>query len=121
MCIISIGSYSIAENYYIIHTLWSIDLLNINNFRVANWLPIRSLGFASSLNEIGLPRNKFFTSILSFNVGVELGQIAIILAVFCLLILPFGKKEYYRKWIVFPASILIGLVALYWTVERVFF
>ena len=82
---------------------------------------IHGLGFASSLNEIGLPRNKFFTSILSFNVGVELGQIAIILAVFCLLILPFGKKEYYRKWVVFPVSILIGLVALYWTVERVFF
>ena len=82
---------------------------------------IHGLGFASSLNEIGLPRNKFFTSILSFNVGVELGQIAIILAVFCLLILPFGKKEYYRKWVVFPVSILIGLVALYWTVERVFY
>ena len=79
---------------------------------------IHGLGFASSLNEIGLPRNKFTTSIISFNVGVELGQIVIILAVFCLLILPFGKKPFYRKWIVFPASILIGLIALYWTVER---
>lgn len=82
---------------------------------------IHGLGFASSLNEIGLPRNKFFTSIVSFNVGVELGQIAIIVAVFCLLILPFGKKDYYKKWIVFPTSILIGLIALYWTVQRVFF
>lgn len=80
---------------------------------------IHGLGFASSLNEIGLPRNKFATSIISFNVGVELGQIAIILAIFCLLILPFGKKPFYRKWIVFPMSILIGLIALYWTVERV--
>ena len=80
---------------------------------------IHGLGFASSLNEIGLPRNKFTTSIISFNIGVELGQIAIIFAVFCLLILPFGKKPFYRKWIVFPASILIGLIALYWTVERV--
>jgi len=80
---------------------------------------IHGLGFASSLNEIGLPRNKFATSIISFNVGVELGQIAIILAVFCLLILPFGKKNFYRKWIVFPISILIGLVALCWTIQRV--
>ncbi len=79
---------------------------------------IHGLGFASSLNEIGLPRNKFATSIISFNVGVELGQIAIILAVFCLLILPFGKKPFYRKWIVYPMSILIGLIALYWTIER---
>lgn len=82
---------------------------------------IHGMGFASSLNEIGLPRNKFLTSILSFNVGVELGQVTVILAVFLLLILPFKNKEVYRKWIVFPVSILIGLIALYWTIERVFF
>ena len=35
---------------------------------------IHGMGFASALNEIGLPRNKFFTSILSFNAGVEIGQ-----------------------------------------------
>ncbi|MBC7650953.1 MAG: HupE/UreJ family protein, partial [Deinococcales bacterium] len=69
---------------------------------------IHGLGFASSLNEIGLPRNKFAVSILSFNVGVELGQIAIILLVFALLVLPFGKKPYYKKWVVFPISIAIA-------------
>ena len=79
---------------------------------------IHGLGFASSLNEIGLPRNKFFTSILSFNVGVELGQIAIIVGVFLLIILPLRKSLQYRKLVVFPISILIALVALYWTIER---
>jgi hypothetical protein len=82
---------------------------------------IHGLGFASSLNEIGLPRNKFFTSIFSFNAGVEIGQIAIILAVFLLLILPFGKRKNYRKIIVYPLSILIGVTAAYWTIERIFF
>ena len=82
---------------------------------------VHGLGFASSLNEIGLPRNKFLTSILSFNVGVELGQIAIILAVFSLIVLPFGNKAIYRKQVVYPLSILIGLTAFYWTMERVFF
>ena len=82
---------------------------------------IHGLGFASSLNEIGLPRNKFFTSILSFNAGVEIGQIAIILAVYLLIILPFGKKTNYRKIIVYPLSLLIGLVAAYWTIERIFY
>jgi HupE / UreJ protein len=82
---------------------------------------IHGLGFASSLNEIGLPRNKFGLSILSFNIGVELGQIAIILAVFAFLVIPFGKKSYYKKWVVFPVSIAIAITALYWTVERVFF
>jgi hypothetical protein len=81
---------------------------------------IHGMGFASSLNEIGLPRNKFLTSILSFNVGVELGQISIILAVFILLVLPFGKRVDYRKWFVFPISILIAIVAAYWTVQRAF-
>jgi hypothetical protein len=81
---------------------------------------IHGMGFASSLNEIGLPRNKFLTSVLSFNVGVELGQITIILAVFILLVLPFGKRVDYRKWFVFPISIIIAIVAAYWTMQRAF-
>lgn len=82
---------------------------------------IHGLGFARSLNEIGLPRNKFLVSILSFNVGVELGQISVILAVFLLVIRPFAKRVNYRKQIVYPLSMLIALIALYWTVERIFF
>jgi lysylphosphatidylglycerol synthetase-like protein (DUF2156 family) len=82
---------------------------------------IHGLGFASSLNEIGLPRNKFLTSILSFNAGVEVGQVMVIAAVFALLVLPFGKKSWYRKAIVWPLSALIALIAAWWTVERVFF
>jgi len=80
---------------------------------------IHGLGFASALNETGLPRNQFYTSIISFNAGVEIGQIAIIAAVYLLLIIPFGKKIWYRKYIVYPISILIACIALYWTIERV--
>lgn len=79
---------------------------------------IHGLGFAASLNEIGLPRNRFLTSIVSFNVGVELGQIAVILLVYLLLILPFGRNQHYRKWVVYPLSVVIGLVALWWVWER---
>ncbi len=82
---------------------------------------IHGMGFASSLNEIGLPRNKFALSILSFNIGVELGQISIILAVFALVVMPFGKKPFYKKWVVYPISIAIAATALYWTIQRVFF
>lgn len=82
---------------------------------------IHGMGFASSLNEIGLPRNNFMLSILSFNAGVEIGQISVIVAVFLLVIFPLGKTVGYRKRVVFPLSIIIGLVALYWTVQRVFF
>ncbi|HTE09943.1 MAG TPA: HupE/UreJ family protein [Chitinophagaceae bacterium] len=82
---------------------------------------IHGMGFASALNETGLPRNQFFTSIVSFNIGVELGQAAVILAVFGLFIFPFGKKPWYRTRIAYPLSALIALVAAYWTIERVFF
>jgi hypothetical protein len=82
---------------------------------------IHGMGFASALNEIGLPRNKFFLSIFSFNVGVEVGQVTVIIAMFTLIIIPLGKIKDYRKRVVFPLSALIGAVALYWTIQRVFF
>ncbi len=81
---------------------------------------IHGLGFASALNEIGLPRNKFYTSILSFNAGVEIGQIIVIIGVFTLVILPFGRKDGYRKFIVNPASGTIALLAAYWVIKRSF-
>lgn len=81
---------------------------------------IHGMGFASSLNEIGLPPNKFFTSIIAFNAGVELGQIAIITAVFFLLIKPFGKKKWYQKRVVYGLSTIILLIAMFWTIERIF-
>lgn len=80
---------------------------------------IHGLGFASALNEIGLPRNKFATSILSFNLGVELGQITIILLIFGLIIFPLGKKAWYRQRIVYPLSICIALIACFWTIQRI--
>ena len=82
---------------------------------------VHGMGFASSLNEIGLPRNKFLTSILSFNVGVELGQITVILLVFGLIVFPLGKIPKYKTRVVYPLSIIIAAIAAYWTVERVFF
>jgi hypothetical protein len=82
---------------------------------------IHGMGFASSLNEIGLPPDKFYTSILSFNLGVELGQIAVIAAMFLSIILPLKRKIVYRKMVVYPLSVLIGMIAAYWTVVRVFF
>lgn len=80
---------------------------------------IHGMGFASALNEIGLPRNKFFTSIFSFNVGVELGQIAVITTAFLILLIPFGKEPWFRKFIVYPLSVIIAIIALYWAYERI--
>src|SRR6478735_11010951 len=82
---------------------------------------IHGMGFANSLNEIGLPPNKFFTSIIAFNAGVELGQMAVIAAVFLLLIIPLRQQLWYKKGVVYPLSILIALIACYWTVQRLYY
>jgi tetratricopeptide (TPR) repeat protein len=82
---------------------------------------IHGMGFASALGETGLPQNRFFTSLLLFNIGVELGQITVILAAWFLMAKWFGNKPYYRKYIVIPASVIIGIVALYWLFTRIEF
>jgi HupE / UreJ protein len=80
---------------------------------------VHGMGFASALGELGLPQNSYLTSLLLFNLGVELGQITVIVAAWFLLAKWFGNKTYYRKAIVIPLSIVISLVAAYWVVERV--
>lgn len=79
---------------------------------------IHGMGFASALNEIGLPRNNFISSLLSFNVGVEIGQHIIIFLVYGLFLIPFGKKPWYRTMVVIPVSIAIACVALFWAIQR---
>ena len=82
---------------------------------------VHGMGFASALGQLGLPQNAYFTSLLMFNLGVELGQITVIIAAYFLLAKWFGNKPYYRKAIVIPLSALISIVAAYWVVERLFF
>ena len=82
---------------------------------------VHGMGFANALGSLGLPQNAYITSLVMFNVGVELGQITVILAAFLLFGKWFGDKPYYRKYIVIPLSILIALMAAYWTIERLFF
>ncbi len=82
---------------------------------------VHGMGFASVLNETGLPPDRFFTDLIAFNAGVELGQIAVIVAMFAFVILPLRNKSWYRKAIVYPLSAGIGLVALYWVIERIFY
>jgi HupE / UreJ protein len=82
---------------------------------------IHGMGFASALTELGLPKNAYLSSLLVFNLGVELGQVTVILAAFFLIGKIFGNKSYYRNRIVIPLSILITAIAAYWLAERIFF
>jgi hypothetical protein len=81
---------------------------------------IHGMGFANALRDIGLPEGHFLAALLSFNVGVELGQVSVILAAWLLLARWFGRQEWYYTRIVYPLSSIIASIALYWTIERIF-
>jgi hypothetical protein len=80
---------------------------------------IHGMGFAAALQEIGIPKTQFFTCLFSFNLGVELGQIFVILLAYLLISKWFGHKSWYKERLVYPISSLIGCIALYWTIERI--
>ena len=82
---------------------------------------IHGMGFASVLTDLGLPEKQFVNALIAFNVGVELGQITVILVAWALVGYWFGKKKWYRQRIVIPLSVVIAAIALYWTIERAFF
>ena len=81
---------------------------------------LHGLGFASVLGEFGLPENAFVPALIGFNIGVELGQLAVIAVAFALVGYWFGAKPWYRKAIAIPASAVIAAIGAWWVVERVF-
>jgi len=80
---------------------------------------LHGLGFASVLTEIGLDSSSLVTGLIGFNLGVELGQLAVILAAL-LLVGWAARKPWYRTYISNPASGAIAVVGAWWFVERVF-
>lgn len=78
---------------------------------------LHGLGFASVLSEVGLPASQYLTSLISFNVGVELGQLTVIAIAFICLY-PFRKKIWYQTKLVLALNIAIALIATYWLIER---
>ncbi|WP_291842413.1 HupE/UreJ family protein [Maricaulis sp.] len=76
------------------------------------------LGFAGVLAEYGLPQDQILPSLLSFNVGVEAGQLTIVSV--CWLVLHRFADATWYPWLVRIASGAIALMAIWWTIERVF-
>lgn len=82
---------------------------------------VHGLGFASVLNDLGLPKSEFATALITFTVGVELGQISVILLAYYIIGKWFSTKQWYHQRIVVSASLMIAVIALYWTVERIWY
>jgi len=79
---------------------------------------LHGMGFAGVLRDLGLPRAQFLTALLTFNAGVEAGQLAVIAMAFSAVAYWRHNRVSYRRFIVQPASLAIALAGVYWTVQR---
>jgi len=80
---------------------------------------LHGLGFASALQDVGLPQHNIPLALLLFNVGVEAGQLVF---VFAMLLLMAGIQRLpiqLSKWSYKIPVYLIGTMAMYWFIERV--
>jgi hypothetical protein len=79
---------------------------------------IHGFGFAGVLADLGLPQTSLVLSLFGFNLGVELGQLAIV-ALFLPLAFALRRTWFYRQ-LLGAGSAIIALVAMVWLVERAF-
>ncbi len=79
---------------------------------------LHGFGFAGALKEIGLPEDDVPVALLTFNLGVETGQLAIVLASMSILALIRRVAEPVLKPAVLVTTYLIGAVASFWFIER---
>jgi hydrogenase/urease accessory protein HupE len=78
---------------------------------------VHGLGFAGALREIGLPQNHLSVALLTFNVGVEMGQLLVV-AVAYPVYRAFASKPKFAVARA-PALYVMGTVAAYWSIERI--
>lgn len=129
----SITLTATAMNWMIVDSRWveigiavSVLLAALNNIwplvvRVAGLTfafgLLHGMGFAGVLSELGLPSDQKFWSVLSFNLGVEIGQLCILALVLPILIW-LRNFNWYAQYFVRASSFLIAIIALQWTLER---
>jgi hypothetical protein len=114
---------------------------NIFASGLSRWRPLvifgfgllHGLGFASVLGEFGLPEGQFIPALISFNIGVELGQLTVIAVAFAVLWLatlaagvahltedetPAKTRAVMARAVSITGSLIIAVIAAYWVVER---
>ena len=110
---------SVVEPLIFLSIVW-VAFENTFFKKTTKWRPLvvfsfgllHGLGFATLLTQYGLPKDNFISLLLAFNVGVEFGQFAVLLAAFILIRLIYLKTEY-KNQLKIPASILIGYTGLF--------
>lgn len=104
-----------------------VALENIATSRLTPWRPaivfgfglLHGLGFAGVLHDLGLPRSDFVAALIAFNIGVELGQLAVLALAFAV-VGWLHKRIWYRHRVTIPASVCIAATGIYWSLQRIF-
>jgi len=82
---------------------------------------VHGFGFANVLREFGLPPEALGWSLFSFNVGVEIGQLAVVLVVASALALVRRRSAVLGARVAVAGSVVVIAAGTYWFVQRVFF
>jgi len=125
----TLGIFSLPSRWVESIIAASIVIAALNNvfplFRERRWMMaflfglIHGFGFASVLTDLGLPQQTLLLALIGFNLGVEVGQLAIVSA-FLPLAYALRNTWFYRKGVLLGGSVAIMLIALIWFVERAF-
>lgn len=106
--------------YVAIETIWAKSRFSMQRaLLIIGFGLLHGLGFASVLADFGLPDAQFIPALISFNIGVEAGQIAIVAPLYLLVRWLRPANRFYQFFIQIPTSVLIASIGLYWTLERV--
>ena len=102
------------------------NLLAQNGRDVRGWIAftfgfIHGFGFANVLREMELPRRALGWSLFSFNIGVEIGQLFVVVLVATAFTMLRQRSEWSRRHLAFAGSIVVIAAGAFWFVQRVFF
>ena len=125
----TLGYVSLPSRWVEASIAASVVLAALNNvftvFHGRRWMVafgfglIHGFGFASVLADLGLPQDALALALFGFNVGVELGQLAIVM-VFLPLAFALRRTAFYRRAVLVAGSLVIAAIAGVWLAERVF-
>ncbi len=125
------GVIDFGENIWIVEALIAASIIyvgieNVLTKELKPWRPaiifafglLHGFGFASVLQDFGLGESYFVPKLIGFNLGVEIGQLAVIAAAWIALGMWFAKESWYKARLAAPVSIGIAVIAFFWLLER---
>lgn len=103
--------------YIAVDNLYSNSVSKFRFVMVCIFGLLHGLGFASVLQDLSLPTEQFFSSLIAFNLGVEAGQLTVLAIAFAV-VGWLRHKQWYIQSVAQPATLSIAGVGLYWLLQR---